>query len=50
MAKRTTLYHPDGRKYETGDQAEVVQLKALGYTDRPPKKAEPVAPKSTDSK
>ncbi len=36
----TTLYHPDGREYQVGNQAEKTRLLAAGYTTQAPPKEE----------
>ena len=50
MAKNTTLYTPDGRKYVTDDKAEVTRLVAYGYTTKAPKKSAPSKPADDASK
>lgn len=35
-AERTTLYAPDGRPYETSVPAEIVRLRAAGYSTTAP--------------
>lgn len=39
MAKQVTLVSPSGEDYQTSTPAEVVRLKALGYTEKSDKPA-----------
>lgn len=48
--KRTTLYTPDGRSYQTADATEITRLKARGYTETDPtKKTSGSKPTSTST-